>query len=75
MKISRSTVLLKLALMAAMLAGNANALVYSISKGEAVVGFPALTFSGAARAFINQGAATMTINGVIAANNFPNESF
>jgi len=46
-----------------------------LSNNEAVAGFPALTFSGAARAFINQGAATMTVNGVIAANNFPNESF
>jgi len=46
-----------------------------LSNNEADAGFPVLTFSGAARVFINQGAATMTVKGVIAANNFPNESF
>ena len=58
-----------------------------LSDNEAVASFPALTYSGAAQAFINEGTGinegaginegigTMTVNDVIAANNFPQESY
>lgn len=55
--------------------GKAELSIVGLSDNEAVAGFPALTYSGAAQAFINEGTGTMTIKDVIAANNFPQESY
>lgn len=55
--------------------GRAELHAVTLSDNEAIGGFPSLSVSGVAHAFVNQGVGSMKVSDVISSNNVPTETF
>lgn len=55
--------------------GKAELQSVTLSDNEAIGGFPSVSFSGVAHAFVNQGVGSMKVSDVISSNNVPTETF